>query len=98
MITAILETKDGEVIGRCGRAGNEHYLIRREPHFTKLSLLSEIDYDVFTKSDMAEMISELMALRKAVSKQDQLHVNEIMKMAVRCRDEDGLTLTFTPFD
>ena len=98
MITAILETKDGEIIGRSGRPGNEQFLIRHESDFSKLSLLSDIDYDVFAKSDMVELIGELMALQKTVGQQDQLHIDEIIKMAVRCRDEEGLTLTFTPFD
>lgn len=98
MITAILVTKDGERIGWSGRPGNEQFLIRHETDFSKLSLLSEIDYDVFAASDMVELIGELMVVRKTVDRKDQMHIDEIITLAERCRDGDGLTLSFTPFD
>ena len=97
MITVILETENNEVVAECGKAGNERYLIRDDPDFPMLSLLSEIDYDVFASSDMCGLIDELKALRQRTNEEDQLHIDEVMGLAARCRDEDGLTLTFTPF-
>ena len=97
MITIILENKDNQIVAKCGKTGNELYLIRNESEFPKLSLLSEIDYDVLAELDMPELIDELEALRPRVSKENQFHIDEIIKLAIRCRDEDELTLIFTPF-
>jgi len=47
---------------------------------------------------MVELIGELMLVRKTVDRKDQMHIDEIITLAERCRDGDGLTLSFTPFD
>lgn len=98
MITVILEAKNDEVVAKCGKAGNERYLIRDDPDFPKLSLLSEVGYDTYLSSDMPGLIEELRALQQITAGEDQLHINEVIRLDARCRDEDGLTLTFTPFD
>ena len=97
MITVILEAANNREIARCGKAGNERFLIRADPDFPKLSPLSEVDYDVFATSDMSALIEELATLRQIAKEEDRLHIDEIIGLAARCRDEDGLTLTFTPF-
>ena len=98
MITAILETMENEVVGIAAKAGNEKFLIGNGPAFSKLSLLSEIDYDIFASVDMPDLIGELEILRNTVSDGDQSHIDEITDLAIRCRDEQGLILTFTPFE
>lgn len=98
MITAILETKEGEVVGKAVTIGNQKYLIGNGSDFPKLSLLSEIDYDVFSAEDMPSLIEELKRLRATVDAEDQKHIDQITELAIRCRDECELTLTFTPFE
>lgn len=98
MISIILENENNEPIAKCCRIGNERFLIRAESSFAKLSLLSECSYDVFASRDMPQLIDELMIIRKIVSGEDQSHIDDIARLAVRCRDENGLVLSFTPFD
>jgi hypothetical protein len=71
MITVILEDKNNEVVAKCDEAGNEQYLIRDDPDFPKLSLLSEVGYDTFASSDMAGLIEELRALQQITAGEDQ---------------------------
>jgi len=46
---------------------------------------------------MTGLIDELNVLRQGLNPADQEHVDEIIRLAMRCRDEDGLILAFTPF-
>lgn len=100
MITIILENREGMVFHSVSFPGNEQYLIRDEEE-TKFPLLSELDefsYDVFSSTDMVELITELRQVRETVAEADQTHIDEIIAMAFRCRDDKTLVLSFTPFD
>lgn len=98
MITVILESPTRQEIARCSKAGNESFLIRGKDSFRILALLNGVDYDVFDHRDMPELIGELVALRESVSDDEQVHIDDIVRLATLCRDEKGATLTFTPFE
>ena len=97
MITSVLETTSDQLIEKCSKKGNERYLIQKNPNYMLLSQLSEFDNDVFGKADMPILIEELTAIRRTLGPEDQAHIDDILRLSVRCRDEEGLTLAFTPF-
>ena len=97
MITAILEDSADRILATCSNIGNEQYLLQRTPGFVLLSELSEIDNDVFESSDMPLLIEELKLIRETLEKAAQAHVDDLIGLAIRCRDGNGLTLAFTPF-
>lgn len=98
MITVLLESKNDEVVGTAGKAENDRFLVQNDPTFPKLSLLSGCSCDVFAAADMPQLIHELKMLRRTIGEQNQAHIDEVIDLAVRCRDGEGMTLTFTPFE
>ncbi len=93
MIRVILESSAGKVV-EIGREGNEAYLCQSdESRFPLLSQLDNCSYDVFDHTDMPQLLTELHDL----APDDFDHIREIISLAVRCRDEPGNVLSFTPF-
>ena len=96
MITIILEETDSNELSSVSLPGNEQYLVRDEPVFPLLSQLSDCSYDVFSHLEMGNLIQELERIREVVSGTEKAHVEKIIAMAYRCRNDAKLTLTFTP--
>jgi len=97
VITAVLQDNIHQTLEICSRAGNERYLLQSGDGYRTLSELCQVDNAVFARSDMTGLIDELNVLRQGLNPADQEHVDEIIRLAMRCRDEDGLILAFTPF-
>lgn len=78
-----------------GHSGNERYLCQSdESRFPVLSQVDQASYAVFSAADMNCLLSELDALgHESVSER-----REIARLAARCLNEKGATLTFTPFN
>ncbi|MCA9071081.1 MAG: hypothetical protein KDA84_19270 [Planctomycetaceae bacterium] len=98
MITIVLENWADVELARVSLPGNEQYLARDEDPFPLLSRLDHCSYDVFASRDMVELIRELEQVRESLDGADRTHVEEIIALAQRCRNDTTLTLTFTPFD
>jgi hypothetical protein len=98
MITVILENAANLELARICHPGNEGHLVRHEPSYPLLSLLSEVAYDVFGHSDMTALIDELEHVRNGTFGGDRAHIEQVIKLAILCRDQAGSTLTFTPFE
>ncbi|MCP9493162.1 MAG: hypothetical protein MSG64_01775 [Pyrinomonadaceae bacterium MAG19_C2-C3] len=99
MITVILAYKRHGEIERVGVTGNEKFLVKEEAdnRFPYLSELSTVDLDAFDKSDMNPIIAELERLKTNLNDAEQSHVEDILRLARRCRDNDECVLLFTPF-
>jgi len=99
MITVILAHKHHGEIERVGIAGNEAFLVKDEAdnRFPYLSELSTVDLDAFDKSDMNGIIIELERLRANLNDAEQSHVEDVLRLARKCRESDECILLFTPF-
>lgn len=97
MFTIILETKTEERLAKVSHLLNEKYLLQTDHHYKILSELSNVDYDVFGREDMEQLISELQQLKKDLDKESVKHIDEIIQLAIRCKDTPDCYLVFTPF-
>lgn len=99
MITVILAHKHHGEIERVGVTGNEEFLVKDEAdnRFPYLSELSTVDLDAFDKSDMNGIIAELEQLKTNLNDSEQSHVEDVLRLARKCRESDECVLLFTPF-
>ncbi len=96
MITIILEDSESRVVKKTSLVGNEKILLCSD-----LGILSRLDafsYDVFSAEEMDEVIQAIEKAKLAVSDSEMLkHLEEIVRLAIHCKNVKGATLTFTPF-
>ena len=98
MITVIFEDAAGRELARAAEPSNGSYLIQDAEQFPLLSLLSEVDYYVFSSDMMDQLVRELESLKGNLTEPRALaHIDEIVELARRCRDTEGARLAFTPW-
>jgi hypothetical protein len=96
MITIILEDSESKIVKKTSLVGNEKVLLC--PDLGILSRLDAFSYDVFSADEMDEVIQAITKARLAVSDSEMLkHLEEIVRLAIQCKNVKGATLTFTPF-
>lgn len=96
MITIILEDKSSVCLQKIALPGNEKVLLC--PNLKHLGSLDSFSYSVFSKDEMDELIDEVNIVRQGISDEAMIaHLNEIVKLALLCKNKSGTTLTFTPF-
>lgn len=99
MFTIILHDKNNNEVERLFLEGNEVYLQRDdERSFPELSELSDSSYDTFGQDAMSDLVSELISVRNMLNTSfEKNHIDDIIRLAIICKNKVGFTLTFTPF-
>jgi hypothetical protein len=96
-VTFILGNRQNTEIARVGQDGN-NYLFQSSEKYPLLSEIEPVDPACFGPEDMPELIEELRTLSLELDRRDATqHIESIIAIAVRCRDEDGMMLIGTPF-
>ncbi len=102
-INIILENKDTfpnniGIIERVTKSNNDSYLVKGidNPNFPCLSNVELDDYSVFDIRDMDALTKELLQVREEVkNSEDKAHIDEIIRLAKKCKEMPGTVLTFT---
>ncbi len=98
MFKIILESVDAKQLDKVYEKNNVNYLVRDEENFEILGELSTCGYDVFSSDDMDKLLLELERLKEKVHEVLAVkHIEEIISLAVRCKETKGSRLIFTPF-
>ncbi|HYX33684.1 MAG TPA: hypothetical protein VE954_11265 [Oligoflexus sp.] len=96
MITVVLEEGNSQVLRTTSLEGNERVLLGADLGI--LSRLDEFSYDVFCEGDMGAVIEGVQKAKLLTSDAKMLsHLEEIIRLAIHCKNVKGATLTFTPF-
>lgn len=89
----------GGVVDELILTGIGHWLRRRSaPEFPLLGSLDNVSYDVFSASDMPELLREVALIASEPRTADEaVEVARLTELARRCAVERGLSLGITPF-
>ncbi|WP_032113001.1 hypothetical protein [Candidatus Paracaedibacter symbiosus] len=96
-ISIILENQDGKLIEKITKGNNADYLVKGEnnPDFPYLAEVEIDDYSVFAAEDMDAIIEELLCVRQEVTDPaDQVHIDDIIRLAKKCKETPETVLTF----
>jgi hypothetical protein len=97
MMTFILHTTSGRELARVSQEGND-YLFTSDSSFPLLSQIEIVDPAAFGPSDMPALIDELNLLAGRLNNSEaEGHIEEIIRLALRCKNEEGTWMLGTPF-
>lgn len=101
MFTVVLLDKESnKLIQKVYARDNDYLSLEEKPgaaNYAKLAEVSEYDIAVFGSSDMTNLISELEMLKTSLNEEQIFHINEVIKLAELCQQDDKYVLGFTPF-
>jgi hypothetical protein len=95
-ITVIFE--HGGELAKVASADFPRLLFTDDSNLFHLSELDDCSYDIFTASDMPDLIRELTTIRSGLERIDAAQVDAVISLCKRCQATPGSTLAFTPFD
>jgi hypothetical protein len=85
------------IIERITKDNNADYLVKGEDNkeFQYLAQVEIDDYSVYWAENMDGLIEELLRVRQEVSDPaDQEHIDDIIRLAKKCKETPGTVLTF----
>lgn len=92
--------KGNNYLERIGAESNREYLLLPnydDPVYPLISELSDSDLDIFDSTDMTQLIIELELLKRNLTDEQKAHIDEIIRLAEICQENEDYTLGFTPF-
>lgn len=100
MITIVLIDKENNYLERIGESDNRDYLLmphENDPIYPLVSQLSDSDLDILSSDDMPQLILELERLKQKLLSKQKADVDQILRLAKICQENQGYSLGFTPF-
>ncbi len=99
MMTIILENEKGERIKSVFSKDNGKYLFTIEDYknFPIMSEFADCDNEIVLNRDITQLIKELESLANTLNERDSQHINEIIELAKKAKENKGYYLIFTPF-
>ncbi|AIL13785.1 hypothetical protein IM40_10330 (plasmid) [Candidatus Paracaedimonas acanthamoebae] len=94
----IIIPEEHKLIEHITRENNASYLVKGydNPEFPYLGEVEYNDPSVFDANDMDAIIEELLCIRKEViNPGDQAHIDDIIRLAKKCKEIPDTVLTFS---
>lgn len=98
-MTIILENEKGEKIKSIFNEDNGKYLFTIEDHknFPIMSEFADCDNEMVLSKDIPQLIKELRFLKNNLNEKDSQHINQIIELAEKVKENKEYYLIFTPF-